>query len=78
MPPNPLSLKQRLAALSNAHSSPSPPHGVDGTPRSPSRRKFTAPWGRQNANESRTEQVARDKVQDVMDKLIFQAGVDYE
>ncbi|KIM77725.1 hypothetical protein PILCRDRAFT_825167 [Piloderma croceum F 1598] len=79
MPPNPLSLKQKLAALSNAHSSPSPPHGVDSTPRSSSRRKFTAPWARQNVNESMsTEQVARDKVQDVMGKLIFQAGVDYE
>ena len=78
MPPN-ISLKQRLAALSIAPSSPTSPYGSDAPPKSPSRRKFNAPWARRNANENlEVDSGARDRVQDVMNKLIFQAGVDYE
>lgn len=75
MPP---SLKQRLAALSIAPSSPSSPFGAD-IPKSPSRRKFNGPWAKRSADESTNdEQFTRDRVQDVMSKVIFQAGVDYE
>lgn len=78
MPTNPLSLKQRLAALSNAPSSPSPPYGTD-APKSPSKRKFNAPWARRHSfDHGDGEQASRDRVQDVMNKLIFQAGVDFE
>lgn len=78
MPPN-ISLKQRLAALSIAPSSATTPHGSDAAPKSPSRRKFNAPWARRNTNEQAEGAPGeRDKVQDVMHKLIFQAGVDYE
>ncbi|KZP23326.1 CDC42 rho GTPase-activating protein [Athelia psychrophila] len=78
MAPN-ISLKQRLAALSIAPSSPTAPHGSNATPKSPSRRKFNAPWARRNTNEQvEGDPGARDRVQDVMSKLIFQAGVDYE
>ncbi|KAJ6494155.1 CDC42 rho GTPase-activating protein [Mycena vulgaris] len=66
-------LKQRLAALSLAQSSP-----ASGPP-SPSsfKRKFTVPWRRQSSDE----QVApngRDNVEEVMSRMIFQAGVDFE
>lgn len=77
MPPNPLNLKQRLAALSTAPSSPTSPHNGAITPKSPARRKFTAPWARRNCHTQGAED-ERDKVQDVMNKLIYQAGVDFE
>lgn len=78
MAPNSLSLKQRLATLSMSASSPTSPHGMD-APRSPSKRKFNAPWARRNTHESvEGDQGDSDRVQEVMSKMIFQAGVDYE
>lgn len=73
------SLKQRLAALSLASSSPTSPLGSDSGPHSLiSRRKiFNPPW-KQNLDATGDEPGARDKVQEVMGKVIFQAGVDFE
>ncbi|KAJ6614790.1 hypothetical protein B0H10DRAFT_2043393 [Mycena sp. CBHHK59/15] len=67
-------LKQRLAALSLAQSSPS------SGPASPSsfRRKFTAPWARRQSSDDYVAQDGRDIVQEVMTRMIFQAGVDFE
>ncbi|KAF9459209.1 RhoGAP-domain-containing protein [Collybia nuda] len=83
MPPNPLSLKQRLAALSNSPSSPTSPYGQEPL-RSPigTRRKpfFNAPWAKRQhetvvGNGAYGES---EMVQQVMTKMIFQAGVDFE
>ncbi|KAG2123806.1 hypothetical protein DEU56DRAFT_828775 [Suillus clintonianus] len=77
MPP---SLKQRLAALSLAPSSPTSPLGsFDSGPHSLlNRRKiFNPPWKR-TPGATGDEPDARDKVQEVMGKVIFQAGVDFE
>lgn len=76
MPP---SLKQRLAALSLAQSSPTSPLGSDsGLHSLISRRKvFNPPW-KQPPGATGDEPGARDKVQEVMGKVIFQAGVDFE
>lgn len=73
MPPT---LKQRLAALSLAPSSPTPPLGSDSHSLI-SRRKFNPPWKRA-PGATGDEPGARDKVQEVMGKVIFQAGVDFE
>ena len=81
MPPNP-SLKQRLAALSLAPSSPASPYTSD-SPRSPplsgKRKAFAPPWTKRQPERPATEeQEARNKVQDVMGRVVFQAGVDFE
>ncbi|KAJ7174037.1 CDC42 rho GTPase-activating protein [Mycena crocata] len=67
-------LKQRLAALSMAQSSP-----ASGPP-SPSsfRRKFTAPWAKRQSTDDNVAQNGRDNVEEVMSRMIFQAGVDFE
>ncbi|KAJ7151591.1 SBDS protein C-terminal domain-containing protein [Mycena filopes] len=67
-------LKQRLAALSIAQSSP-----ASGPP-SPSsfRRKFTVPWARKQSSDDCAPQNGRDNVEEVMSRMIFQAGVDFE
>ncbi|KIJ64597.1 hypothetical protein HYDPIDRAFT_28531 [Hydnomerulius pinastri MD-312] len=70
MPPN---LKQRLAALSLAPSSPTSPLGTPGL-----RKTFHPPWKRGSQDATGNEPDARDRVQEVMGKVIFQAGVDYE
>lgn len=78
MAPNPLSLKQRLAALSLSTSSPT---SLDPPPLpSPKRRNlFTTPWGRRQHDPiMNEEQEAQGKVQQVMSRMIFQAGVDFE
>lgn len=75
MPP---SLKQRLAALSLAASSPTSPLGSDSGPHSISRRKVFNPHWRRTPSATGCEPGARDKVQEVMGKVIFQAGVDFE
>ncbi|KAJ7621909.1 Rho GTPase activation protein [Mycena polygramma] len=69
-----VTLKQRLAALSLSQSSPSP------GPLLPSsfRRKFTAPWARKQSSDDYVGQDGRDNVEDVMSRMIFQAGVDFE
>jgi Rho GTPase-activating protein 1 len=84
MPPNPLSLKQRLAALSNPPSSPTSPHGQE-SPRLPlgTRRKpfFNAPWAKRQQYDNIVENGTygeSERVQEVMAKMIFQAGVDFE
>jgi len=69
----PLSLKQRLAALSLAPSSPTSP--LDSVSR---RNIFNHPWKRSPFDATGEEPDARDKVQEVMGKVIFQAGVDFE
>ncbi|KAH9179346.1 CDC42 rho GTPase-activating protein [Lactarius sanguifluus] len=74
-----LTLKQRLVALTQAPSSPSSP--VDPSPKSPgTRRKFVAPWTKltnpQNGNHD--EFLGEDKLQLLISKMIYQAGVDYE
>ncbi|KAF7297625.1 Rho GTPase-activating protein 8 [Mycena kentingensis (nom. inval.)] len=68
-------LKQRLAALSNAQSAPSSPG-----PLSPSalKRKFTLPWGKRPAEASAHPASENDKLDEVISRMIFQAGVDFE
>ncbi|KAG2147407.1 uncharacterized protein EDB93DRAFT_1085572 [Suillus bovinus] len=73
MPP---SLKQRLAALSLAASSPTSPLGSDSGPHF-RRKVFNPPW-KHTPGATGHEPGARDKVQEVMGKVIFQAGVDFE
>ena len=65
----PSNLKQRLAALSLASSSPTSPLGVANI-----RNPLQRPWKRASAGEPD----AGDRVHEVMAKVIFQAGVDYE
>ncbi|KAF8625974.1 hypothetical protein AX17_006698 [Amanita inopinata Kibby_2008] len=87
MPPklNTLSLKQRLAALSLAYSSPSTPYSASpdapSVPQSPlGRRKFNPPWQKRGQEPVVGSDVYLDEdaVQAVLSKMIFQAGVDYE
>jgi Rho GTPase-activating protein 1 len=84
MPPNNLSLKQRLAALSLSPSSPSSPHSpnLDNSILSPRRAKalFTPPWIKKNEPglSVRREYNELEVVQEVMGRMIFQAGVDFE
>lgn len=73
MPP---SLKQRLAALSLAQSSPTSP--LDSFASVGRRNPFNHPWKRSSFEAAGEELDARDKVQEVMSKVIFQAGVDFE
>ena len=84
MPPA-LSLKQRLAALSLAPSAPSStspyyPSADSPTPTSPRRKSmFHPPWLRRNEDGPvQAPQSQHEKVQEVMNRMIFQAGVDYE
>ncbi|TFK52404.1 CDC42 rho GTPase-activating protein [Heliocybe sulcata] len=80
MPPPGLSLKQRLTALSLAPSSPSSPNDAPMSPKSPKRRGLlNAPWTRRfNTTSIRPEQTNHDRLQEVITRMIFQAGVDYE
>jgi hypothetical protein len=74
-----LTLKQRLAALTQSPSPPSSP--IVTSPKSPGpKRKFTAPWVKRtpSQNGNHTEFVEEDRLQLVISKLIYQAGVDYE
>ncbi|KAL1746530.1 hypothetical protein HDZ31DRAFT_33971 [Schizophyllum fasciatum] len=84
MPPA-LSLKQRLAALSLAPSAPSSPSpyyssAESPTPTSPRRKSmFHPPWLRRNDDgPAHAPQSQHERVQEVMNRMIFQAGVDYE
>ncbi|KAI0297651.1 hypothetical protein BC826DRAFT_1090815 [Russula brevipes] len=77
--PRTLTLKQRLAALTQSPSSPSSP--VDISPRSPTtKRRFSAPWGKRTATQNgrNDEFVEDDRFQFIITKMIYQAGVDYE
>ena len=84
MPPNPLTLKQRLAALSANINSPSRSNSFDLPPESPitpSRRKsfFKQPFGKSSSSDPvPSEWHGQERIQEVMSRLIFQAGVDYE
>lgn len=85
MPPNPLTLKQRLVALSANINSPSGSrsHTFDSPPDSPvtSKRKmfFKPPFGRSSTSDvAHGEYHGQERIQEVMNRLIFQAGVDYE
>lgn len=75
-----LTLKQRLAALTQSPSSPQSP--LDSSLRSPtSKRRFNAPWVRrppaQNGHHQ-NEFIGEDRLQFIITKMIYQAGVDYE
>ncbi|KAF8157898.1 hypothetical protein B0H34DRAFT_789025 [Crassisporium funariophilum] len=88
----PINLKQRLAALSLAQSSPSSPINYNGpdspglrSPTSAGKRKmfFNPPWikRQQQTMESNGVHYAESEsvmVQEVMSRMIFQAGVDFE
>lgn len=78
MAPNVLSLKQRLAALSTSM----PGARSDTPPQSPvwKRRAFFSPPSKTRTSDSFQDDTAqrRDNVKDVMSRVIFQAGVDYE
>lgn len=85
MPPNPLSLKQRLAALSANINSPSRSSSFDLPPESPitSKRKafFKQPFGKSSSiapGVASGQYHGQERIQEVMNRLIFQAGVDYE
>jgi len=87
MAPTNLTLKQRLAALATATSSPTAPY--DAPPKSPGvdrRRAFFNPtWVKRPSGdgslfrgESSSRDHASDKLQEVMGRVIYQAGVDFE
>ncbi|KAH8096615.1 Rho GTPase activation protein [Cristinia sonorae] len=86
--PNPLSLKQRLAALSMPSSSstnnPYSNSSYDNPPQSPRSpaprlRAFFNPNSQKRTMDNAPEtSYSQDKLQEVMTRLIFQAGVDYE
>ena len=85
MPPNPLTLKQRLAALSANINSPSRSNSFDIPPESPitSKRKsfFKQPFGKSSSIQPEIpsgQYYGQERIQEVMSRLIFQAGVDYE
>lgn len=81
MPPNPLTLKQRLAALS-ANIQSSSRSSSDMPPDSPSGKRrafFKQTFGRgPSADAGSGEPYGQERIQEVMNRLIFQAGVDYE
>ncbi|KAI0051443.1 RhoGAP-domain-containing protein [Auriscalpium vulgare] len=78
--PKPLSLKQRLAALTQAPGASAPSSPVDPSPKSPgAKRRFNAPWAkRTNSQDTYDHYDAEDKLQETISKMIYQAGVDYE
>ncbi|KAH9851764.1 Rho GTPase activation protein [Lenzites betulinus] len=79
MPPNPLTLKQRLAALSanlpSSRSNDTPPDSPIGKRRN----FFKPPFSKSpSVDMVPNEVVGQERIQEVMNRLIFQAGVDYE
>lgn len=83
MPPR-LNLKQRLTALSQATSSPTAPRSHSFESLAPQisteslKRKLNIPWGRKDQSQDGDIYQDDDAVRDVISKMIFQAGVDYE
>jgi Rho GTPase-activating protein 1 len=79
---NPVSLKQRLAALAAGPSSPSAPGQAPATRPTHAKRRslFAAPWAKRNghADGFGGAERERDILQEVMGRMIYQAGVDYE
>ncbi|KAK2463764.1 hypothetical protein APHAL10511_004202 [Amanita phalloides] len=87
MPPklNALALKQRFAALSQATSFPSPSsRSLDSLVHpnlssSSLKRKLSTAWNKRDQQQAQGDILQDDDtVQDVLSKIIFQAGVDYE
>ena len=86
MAPTNLTLKQRLAALATATSLPATPY--DAPPKSPGvdrRRAFFNPtWIKRPSVDGslfggeQSRDPANDKLQEVMGRVIYQAGVDFE
>lgn len=73
MPSTP-TLKQRLTALTQSPPSPSSPQAT------PTKRRFTAPWVKRTTAQGgrQDEFTGEDRVQFIMSRMIYQAGVDYE
>jgi hypothetical protein len=80
--PKTLTLKQRLAALTqNQEPSSSPSSPIDTPPKSPGlKRRFTVPWIKRPSSQTncRAEFVEEESLQLIISKMIYQAGVDYE
>ncbi|KAF5371987.1 hypothetical protein D9615_008144 [Tricholomella constricta] len=77
----PISLKQRLAALSLSPSSPTSPHAQEPrSPFSPKRKTlFNPPWLKRPQHENNNIMGGDPGLlQEVMARMIFQAGVDFE
>ncbi|KAF8576884.1 RhoGAP-domain-containing protein [Ramaria rubella] len=75
-----VSLKQRLSALSLSPSSPSSPTSPN-TVKHKRRNVFPSSWKRHgdtNSNGTEHGPYERERLQEVMSRLIFQAGVDFE
>ena len=79
MPVNTLSLKQRLAAL-NTSINASTSQLVDhiGSPTTPTTPKWLPFLGRRSTEDNLTGVLSEDQIQEVMSRVVFQAGVDYE
>ncbi|KAI0056573.1 Rho GTPase activation protein [Artomyces pyxidatus] len=74
--PRALSLKQRLAALTQSPSAPASPT-ESSSPKSPGpKRRFNAPWVKRSFSQD--AHGAEDKLQETISRMIYQAGVDYE
>lgn len=86
MAPTNLSLKQRLAALATATSSPTAPYDApQKSPGADRRRAFFNPtWIKRPSVDGSlfggeaSRDPANDKLQEVMGRVIYQAGVDFE
>lgn len=76
MASNPMSLKQRLAALS----ANMPSLRTDSPPSSPGwkRKSFFSPPSRSRTVDGGAVRQGHDGLESVMSRVIFQAGVDYE
>lgn len=76
--PTPLTLKQRLSALKiNASSSTRTPGEQFASPSSPSM-KWRPFSSRRGTEDGFNEVLGLDRIQEVMSRVVFQAGVDYE
>jgi Rho GTPase-activating protein 1 len=77
-----LTLKQRLAALTQSPSSPQSPLDPSTPGPSPtSKRRFNAPWTKRTPAQNGRhddEVIAEDRMQLIITRMIYQAGVDYE
>ena len=81
MLPEPLNLNQRLAALTQSPvSSPTSSYAPDSPLRSPSsKRRFNPPWMKRAAPQDDYDMpYGEERLQQVINKMIYQAGVDYE
>lgn len=80
---NPLSLKDRLAALTSPTAVPSSSalahleHAASKPP-VPKRRPFFNPLPQRRSSQAPRNMLGEEQLQEVMGRLIFQAGVDFE